>query len=194
LRFYYQDQVDLTLNVALTPFKERFQDTLAGMTATLEFEVPNAINDCITPYRDLIHTGKLILGDRNYRNVGGQLAPELFNIWPVPEAPAVYTFEAEVRFSLNYDLTPLLAVGEVPQITFIQDADPTPRVIHVEEFQSSPELVGVPQTVNFKFTIDLEDAPPDDNRVFMFWGAESPGPQLANAVDALEGILKIYKP
>lgn len=41
---------DLTLNVNLTPFKERFQDTLAGMTATLEIEIPFALNNCITPY------------------------------------------------------------------------------------------------------------------------------------------------
>ncbi len=44
----YQD-FDLTLNVNLTPFKERFQDTVAGMTATLEMELPLALNDCITP-------------------------------------------------------------------------------------------------------------------------------------------------
>ena len=42
---------DLTLNVNLTPFKERFQDTLAGMTATLEIEIPFALNDCIAPSR-----------------------------------------------------------------------------------------------------------------------------------------------
>lgn len=41
---------DLTLNVNLTPFKERFQDTVAGMTATLEIELPLPINNCITPY------------------------------------------------------------------------------------------------------------------------------------------------
>ena len=44
----YKD-FDLTLNVNLTPFKERFQDTVAGMTATLEIEVPLALNDCIAP-------------------------------------------------------------------------------------------------------------------------------------------------
>jgi len=44
----YED-FDLTLNVNLTPFKERFQDTLAGMTASLEIELPLALNDCITP-------------------------------------------------------------------------------------------------------------------------------------------------
>lgn len=45
----YKD-FDLTLNVNLTPFKERFQDTVAGMTATLEIEIPNALNNCVTPY------------------------------------------------------------------------------------------------------------------------------------------------
>ena len=43
---------DLTLNVNLTPFKERFQDTVAGMTATLEIEIPFALNACIAPYPD----------------------------------------------------------------------------------------------------------------------------------------------
>ena len=47
----YQD-FDLTLNVNLTPFKERFQDTVAGMTATLEIELPLALNDCITPIEE----------------------------------------------------------------------------------------------------------------------------------------------
>lgn len=50
LRFDYTDQVDLTLNVQLTPFKERFQDTVAGMTATLEVIVPSNLNDCIAPF------------------------------------------------------------------------------------------------------------------------------------------------
>jgi len=41
---------DLTLNVQLTPFKERFQDSVAGMTATLDIEIPLPISNCITPY------------------------------------------------------------------------------------------------------------------------------------------------
>lgn len=44
------NRFDLTLNVNLTPFKERFQDTVAGMTATLEIVLPLPLNDCITPY------------------------------------------------------------------------------------------------------------------------------------------------
>ena len=49
LRFGYTDQVDLTLNVTLTPFKERFQDEVAGMTATLEIIVPLRLTDCYNP-------------------------------------------------------------------------------------------------------------------------------------------------
>jgi hypothetical protein len=50
LRFHYTDRPDVSLSFTLTPFKERFQDTVAGMTATLSIVVPDAINDCIAPY------------------------------------------------------------------------------------------------------------------------------------------------
>ncbi len=50
LRFGFTDRPDVSLSFSLTPFKERFQDTVAGMTATLSIIVPDAINNCITPY------------------------------------------------------------------------------------------------------------------------------------------------
>ena len=43
-------QLDTNVNVSLTPFKERFQDEVAGMTAFLEIEIPQALNLCIAPY------------------------------------------------------------------------------------------------------------------------------------------------
>lgn len=49
LRFDYKDAADVILNVTLTPFKERFQDTVAGMTASLEIQVADNINQCIAP-------------------------------------------------------------------------------------------------------------------------------------------------
>lgn len=191
LRFYYQDRVDLTLNVALTPFKERFQDTLAGMTATLEFEVPNAINDCITPYRELVHQDKLKLGDQDYNSFGNPL-PIVFNPWPIPEAPDIYTIEADVRFALNYDISSYLGTGnDKPVITFLQDGD-VPRIIEEAEFETGPEWVGVPQTLNIKFTVELEDVPPDNNDIYIQWGRS--GIAFAvDAIDALQGNLKIYK-
>ncbi len=42
--------MDVQLSVNLTPFKERFQDTVAGFTATLEVMIAQPINNCQTPF------------------------------------------------------------------------------------------------------------------------------------------------
>lgn len=47
-------QLDTNINVSLTPFKERFQDEVAGMTAFLEIEIPEALNLCIAPIEPVI--------------------------------------------------------------------------------------------------------------------------------------------
>lgn len=41
---------DIQLTVTYTPFVERFQDDVAGMTAGISIVVPITINDCIAPY------------------------------------------------------------------------------------------------------------------------------------------------
>ena len=41
---------DMQLTVTYTPFVERFQDELAGMTAAISIQVPMPINDCIAPF------------------------------------------------------------------------------------------------------------------------------------------------
>ena len=46
----YDPLIDVQLSVNLTPFKERFQDTVAGMTATIEIQVTKPINECIAPF------------------------------------------------------------------------------------------------------------------------------------------------
>ena len=46
----YDPLMDIQLSVNLTPFKERFQDTVAGMTATIEIQVTKPINECIAPF------------------------------------------------------------------------------------------------------------------------------------------------
>jgi len=43
-------ETDITLQVTLTPFEERFNDTVAGMTATIEIILPNNLNFCIAPF------------------------------------------------------------------------------------------------------------------------------------------------
>ena len=50
LYYYYKDQPEVSMDLNYTPFYERFQDNLAGATATLSITVPNGINECIAPF------------------------------------------------------------------------------------------------------------------------------------------------
>ena len=50
LYYYYKDQPEIELTgINYTPFKESYQDELAGMTASITIQVPTPLNDCITP-------------------------------------------------------------------------------------------------------------------------------------------------
>lgn len=52
LYYGYTDppQIDFS-NTSYTPFKQRFQDSLAGMTAAIKIVVPTPINQCIAPIK-----------------------------------------------------------------------------------------------------------------------------------------------
>jgi len=57
LYYGYKDKPEVIYeNVTYTPFKERFQDSVAGMTATLQIQVPTPINYCVAPYPSDIPT------------------------------------------------------------------------------------------------------------------------------------------
>jgi hypothetical protein len=45
----YDFDEDLVRNTSITPFQERFQDTVAGMTATVEFVMAKPLNFCVAP-------------------------------------------------------------------------------------------------------------------------------------------------
>ena len=50
LYYDFTDQPEvLRTNISYAPFKERFQDAVAGMTCSLSIEVPTGLNACIAP-------------------------------------------------------------------------------------------------------------------------------------------------
>lgn len=49
LKYYYKLEINLDL-VEYTPFKERFIDQVAGMTAQIEITVVDKIDNCVAPY------------------------------------------------------------------------------------------------------------------------------------------------
>lgn len=52
--YNFEQKYDFTLNSSLTPFKEKYDDTVSGMTANISMEVPMILNDCIAPFDPII--------------------------------------------------------------------------------------------------------------------------------------------
>ncbi len=51
-RIYYELDLDFNLNSQVTPFQEKYNDVVAGMTATITIQVRDPLNDCITPFNE----------------------------------------------------------------------------------------------------------------------------------------------
>lgn len=57
LYYFYKDQPEIQLTgITYTPFKEKYQDVLAGMTATINIAVPTPLNECIAPFGPIAGT------------------------------------------------------------------------------------------------------------------------------------------
>lgn len=108
---------DLTLNMTLTPFKERFQDTLAGMTATLEIVVPATLNFCEAPYYEFLFEGAMtydtsIEPDPNGRALGYTSVEDPYNLYyyckyaSVKLGPGTYRVEIEAQSAITEPTKP----------------------------------------------------------------------------------------
>jgi len=49
--YNYNQKYDFALNSTVNPFKEKYDDTVSGMTATISLEIPMVLDDCIAPFR-----------------------------------------------------------------------------------------------------------------------------------------------
>lgn len=201
LRFTVANDFDLTLNVNLTPFKERFQDTVAGMTATLEVEVPFALNNCITPYKTLVHSANAVTGLRDYNSpsVSSRYA---FPAWPVPQPAKQYEIDIDLNLQINRALTDDAAPYNVPYLVVMQDAD-SPRYIAQFEFSGAANNIGVEQRISETLQIELEDVDPNDNDLYIQLGwttvngtypdGVTPIQEYNEAITINSGDLKIYE-
>ena len=201
LYYYYKDLPEIQFTgITYTPFKEKYQDTLAGMTATITIQVPDPIDSCIAPFDEweLVFEDDAILDLRTYNVAQGNpvgIAQVIPTVYDIPEAPARYRIDVDLEFSVNYDITQDPAPYDVPRLVFLQDGD-FPRRFKQILFSGST-AVGT-QTISESFEVTLEDIDPDNNRLFVYWGFQSgafqPDPiQLDDAITVNSGTVKIYK-
>ena len=203
LYYFYKDQPEIQLTgITYTPFKEKYQDVVAGMTATISIAVPTPLNECIAPFNNwvAVQTSQVTTGLRPYNsNSAGTRA--VAAPFPIPVGPELYKIELDVDFKVLTDLAEATAPSpyDTPRLVILQDAD-TPRYIREIEFNGD---IRTTQNIKATFEIELEDVAPDNNDLQFSWGYSTSGVypgtavspvENANAIEAIAGTIKIYKP
>jgi len=204
LYYFYKDQPEIELTgITYTPFKEKYQDVVCGMTATITIQVPTPLNECIAPFNNWVLAEDLgiFLGQRPY-NSGSAASRAVSNAYAVPEAPALYKIELDVDFRVLYDLAEPTAPSpyNIPKLVILQDAD-NPRFVRELPFDGTTRD---PQKVKTTFVIELEDVAPDNNDLSFSWGYSTPSPyegsspqvfpvENTDSIEVISGNVSIYK-
>lgn len=120
---YLSRKTDINLNYTTTPFKQRFQDTVAGMTAQIEITVSKPIDNCLAPFEIdgtlFVHArtsydyhilpetgtitttaGNVLMFDEIIQTDGGWLgSPVLYRYYP--QSTGSYRFEVNFQMTLT---------------------------------------------------------------------------------------------
>jgi hypothetical protein len=205
LYYFYKDQPEIALTgITYTPFKEKYQDVVAGMTATISIAVPTPLNECIAPFDNWVldTVEPLRTGTKNFNGTDPAFVDLLFLEYDIVGSPQRYKIEVDVDFRVLYDITQDPAPYNIPKIFVIQDGGELPRYIDFIDFKGNDRSV---QNIKTTIEITLEDIPGGfDNKLFFNWGlapnqylpgANPPAQPISqpDAIEAIAGSLKIYK-
>ena len=205
LRFQTSNQklryplMDAQLSVNLTPFKERFQDTVAGMTATIEIQIAQAINLCIAPVEDdnpkLLDRYDVDVRDNVPYNYGNLLE----ETWPIPRDRNRYRVEWNFVISQNEAISLDNAPNNRPVFVIEGEADSATDPIFYIAQQTWISQVGEEITIEGSAEFESIDVDPDDRVVRFGFGYSSEYPnrddatEQPTAINILRGFVQIYE-
>ncbi len=199
LYYFYKDKPEIELTgITYTPFKEKYQDVVAGMTATIKIAVPTPLNECIAPFNNWVLEEDLGFrtGTRDYTS-GSAGSRVVSNVYDIPQGARRYRIDIDVNFRVLYDITQDPSPYNIPRISVGQDGGEQPRYIREFEFDGTSRDV---QNITESFEVTLEDVDPQNNELRFEWGFSTgstlPGGVTPiaqpDAIEAISGNVSIY--
>lgn len=200
LYYFYKDQPEITLTgITYTPFKEKYQDVVAGMTATITIQVPTPLNECIAPFNNWVLEQDLgfAYGLRDYtsNSAGSRVVCAPYDI---PQGPRRYKIEIDAYFKVLYDITQDDDPYNIPVMVLTQDGgEEDPRYLAQIPFNGLSREV---QNIRQSFEFTLEDLDPQNNELRVAWGWSTGTPMPdgnipisePDAIEGLNGNVSIY--
>lgn len=192
LYYFYKDQPEITLTgITYTPFKEKYQDVVAGMTATITIQVPTPLNECIAPFDDweLVYDEYVLnqnatTADTNYNGDGAAshaVSPD-FILNAANTGAYNYRFVIDAYFKVdptgagNTDISVDPAPYNTPRLV-VQQSKPSnsfPANGMIREIEFNGEITTEQHIYNdFEVNGLIWFAPTvDDNNISFTWGYE----------------------
>lgn len=181
LRFDSTFAPDVQLTNSIQVFKERFQDEVAGATATFNIVVADPINNCVAPIETLVETLTPSYDIKSYNSPSASTR-QAFIRWEIPEAQKTYRIRGFVEFDL-LEVLDIPATGKYsrPRLVVMQDAD-DPRYLAEVPFTNEIEDG---KRVEFDVVYTLQDVAPDNNDLFINFGYTSVNATYPNSSDPI---------
>ncbi len=149
--YNFDQKYDFTLNSSVTPFKEKYNDTVSGMTAAISIEIPTVLDDCVAPFRPKYTTDYIWVAREAIQFVGSDVGED-----KVIQAQTYYLNPGDQwdvnRLVVDEDMTLKVEVTgyirtipgsgeEIPRPFYIRrDNDP------VDQFESANTIEGWPES------------------------------------------------
>lgn len=207
LYYFYEDQPEIQLtNINYTPFKEKYQDELAGMTATITIQVPTPLNDCIAPvekYRNVLE-----VTDETERTMGPDPGDDKVFVY------AVETYDPNNDWQVNRYVVPSAGTYRIEQTQQITLNAPVgteqiPNQPVLRELTDGPDRDITPTTASgwptqfetektvYDFTatwdIEVDSITPGGYTWELLTLVDAPGQDESTLQQLPGGVLKIYK-
>lgn len=180
----YTDQIDsqIVRTTQLTPFRERFNDTVAGMTAAIEIQFRNSLDLCDVPIDTYtLVLEQSVLDGSCYASL--TQCDRIFVGYDIPVTGARY----KIQFSIEWDQIAL--VNQDTYVWVTQDNN-QPRTLATIPFTDAIETG---KTMEFTGEFFLEDPLPDNNELYIVFGNYEEQSEVLNCFTNTTGTLKVWR-
>ena len=198
LYYGFKDQPEIMrANMSYTPFNERFQDDVAGMTASLSIEVPTSLNYYIAPVEkttllaEATNSVEYLLGPDGGDDTAFTYNVEVYdpsNLWSVNRftlsQPGNYKITVAQTITLN-EPAPGETIPQTPRVSQI----PGGSVLPVSSFGWPTEWVSDSQEYEWTATYHVNVSQPGTLEFVVL--LDQPGPE-STLYQKIGGVIKLY--
>ena len=161
--YNFDQKYDFNLNSTVNPFKEKYNDTVSGMTAAISIEVQDVLDDCIAPFAPKYDNEYVYVYENGFQDIGSDPGEN-----DVIQA-RTYVKNPDGQWETNRfdtNATRTYRIEVTGYVSVIPETGDTIAPIKVKEFREGLDQFWSPNSqIGWPETVDA----PDNQRFHLIW-------------------------